>query len=111
MKLFLLWINLSNIVDTVEDRIQNAILTAFDIVSTPRIELAVRSLNSSCGRDSTSVTEISQHGERVGITASLENVSQRKNTIYLLNTNDEPRRNITDKVSRLSVPRPHFDAH
>ena len=39
----------SNIVDTVEDRIQNAILTAFDIVSTPRIELAVRSINSSSG--------------------------------------------------------------
>ena len=89
---------MGNIVDTVEDRSQNAILTAFEIIFTPRIELAVRSLNASSGGDATSVTAISQHGERVGITASFENLSQKKKTIHLLNTNDEIRRDIPDEV-------------
>ena len=35
-----------NIVDTVEHRIQSAILTAIDKIITPRIELAVRSINA-----------------------------------------------------------------
>ena len=39
-----------NIVDTVEDRIQNAILTAIDNIIAPKIELAIRSLNASSGR-------------------------------------------------------------
>ena len=33
-----------NIVDTVEDRIQNAILTAIDNIVSPKIELAIRSI-------------------------------------------------------------------
>ena len=33
---------MSNFVDTVENRIQNAILTAFDNIVTPKIELAIR---------------------------------------------------------------------
>ena len=45
----------SNIVDTVEDRIQNAILTAVDIIVAPKIELAIRSIIASSGRDVTSV--------------------------------------------------------
>ena len=97
------------IVDTVEDWIQNAILTAFDKNFTPRIELAVWSIFASSGRDATCVTAILKHGERVGIFASFENVSQRKNTIHLFNTNDETRRNNSDEVSGLSVPVAHFD--
>ena len=42
---------MSNIVDTVENRIQNAILTAFDNIVAPKIELATRSINASSGRD------------------------------------------------------------
>ena len=42
---------MSNIVDTVEDRIQNAILTAIENKVTPKIELAIRSVNASSGRD------------------------------------------------------------
>ena len=38
---------MSNIVATDEDRIQNSILTAFDIFVAPKIELAVRSINAS----------------------------------------------------------------
>ena len=64
---------MSNIVDTVEDRIQNAILTAIENIVEPKIELAVRSINASSGRDVTSVTANSERGERVGINASFEN--------------------------------------
>ena len=46
----------NNIVDTVEDRIQNAILTAIDNIVVPKIELAVRSINASFGKDATSVS-------------------------------------------------------
>ena len=47
---------MSNIVDTVEDRIQNAILTAIENIVAPKIELAIRSINASSGRDPTSVS-------------------------------------------------------
>ena len=52
------WIDreMSNIVDTVKDRIQNAILTAIDCVVAPKIELAIRSINASFGQDATIVT-------------------------------------------------------
>ena len=43
--------HLGNIVDTVENRIQNAILTAIDNIITPRVELAVWSINAPFGRD------------------------------------------------------------
>ena len=46
----------SNIVDTVEDRIQNANLTAIENIVAPKIELAIRSINASSGRDATSVS-------------------------------------------------------
>ena len=46
----------NNIVDTVEDGIQKAFLTAIDNIIAPKIELAIRSINASSGRDGTSVT-------------------------------------------------------
>ena len=67
---------MSNIVDTVEDRIQNAILTAIDNYVAPKIELAIRSINASSGRDATSVAANSEYREHVGINASFENTSQ-----------------------------------
>ena len=100
---------LSNIVDTVEDRIPNANLTAIDSIFTPRIELAVRSINASSGRDTTSVTANSERGERIGITASFENESEKNKTLHVFNTNDETRKNIPDKVSELSVPGTQID--
>ena len=77
------------IVDTVEDRIQNTILTAIDSISTPKIESTIRSINASSGRDATSVTANSERGERVGLTASFELVSERIYTLHVLNTDDE----------------------
>ena len=66
---------MSNIVDTVEDRIQNAILTAIDNIVAPKIEFAIRSMNASSGRRATSVSANSEGREHVGIIASFENAS------------------------------------
>ena len=100
---------MSNIVDTVEDRIQNAILTAIDNIVSPKIELAIRSINASSGRDATGVTANSERGEHVGINTSFENASGCNNTLHVSNVNDETRHNIPDVVSELSVPETHFD--
>ena len=97
---------MSNIVDTVEDRIQNAILTAIENIVTPKIELAIRSINASSGRDVTSGTVNSEREEQVGIDAFLENASENNNTY---NGRDETRINILNEVSGLSVPETHFD--
>ena len=80
---------MSNIVDTVEDIIQNAILTAIDSIVTAKIELAIKSINASSGRDATSVTANSEHGEHVGISASFENASGNNNVLHATNVNDE----------------------
>ena len=100
---------MSNIVDTVEDRIQNAILTAIENIVTPKIELAIRSTNASSGRDVTSVIANSERGERVGINASFENASENNNTLHVPSVSDETRLNIPDEVGELSVPETRFD--
>ena len=100
---------MDNIVDTVEDRIQNAILTCIENNVAPKIELAIRSINASSGRDATSVTANSERGERVGINASFENASENNNTLCVPNVSDETRLNIPDEVSELSVPETRFD--
>ena len=100
---------MSNIVDTVEDRIQNAILTAIENIVAPKIELAIRSINASSGRDVTSVIANSERGERVGINTSFENASENNNTLHVPSVSDETRLNIPDKVGELSVPETRFD--
>ena len=100
---------MNNIIDTVEDRIQNAILTAIDNIVPPKIELAIRSINASSGRDVTSVSTNSECMEQVGINASFENASGNNNTLGVSKVNDETRHNIPDEVSELSVPETHFD--
>ena len=100
---------MSNIVDTVEDRIQNAILTAIENIVAPKIELAIRSINASSGRDVTSVIANSERGERVGINASFENASENNNTLHVPSVSDETRLNIPDEVGELSVPETRFD--
>ena len=99
---------MNNIVDTVEDRIQNAILTAVENIVAPKIELTIRSINASSGRDATSVTANSERGERVGIEASFEIASESNNTLRIPNVSDETRLNIPDEVSELSVPETRF---
>ena len=100
---------MNNIIDTVEDRIQNAILTAIDNIVAPKIELAIRSINASSGRDVTSVSANSERREHVGINASSENASGNNNTLGVSNVYDETRHNIPDEVSELLVPETHFD--
>ena len=97
------------IVDTVEDRIQNAILAAIDNIVALKIELAIRSLNAFSGRDVTSVSANSECREHAGIGASFENASENNNTIGVTSINDEARRNSQDGVSELSVPGTQFD--
>ena len=99
---------MSNIVDTVEDRIQNAILTAIDNIVAPKIELAIRSINAFSGWDVTSVIANSERGGRVGINAPFENASEN-NILRVSNVNDETRQNIPEEVSELSVPETRFD--
>ena len=100
---------MSNIVDTVEDRVQNAILTAIDNIIAPKIELAIRSINAPSGRVANNVAANSEGREHVGINASFENASRNNNILHVSNVNDETRQNIPDEVSELSVPETHFD--
>ena len=100
---------LSSILDTVEDRIQNAILTVIDSTVAPKIELAIRLINASSGQDATSVTANSKRGEHVGIIALSGNASGNNNVLHVSNMNDETRNNIPDEVSELSVPETRFD--
>ena len=79
---------MSNINDTVEDRIQNAILIAIDNIVAPKIELATRSINESFGRDAASVDANSERGEHVGINAFFENASGNNNILHESNVND-----------------------
>ena len=100
---------MSNIVDTVGDRIQNAIFTAIENIVAPKIELAIRSINASSGRDATSVSANSERREQVGISTSFENASGNNDTLGVSNVNDEARQNIPDEVSELSVSETRFD--
>ena len=100
---------MSNIVDTVEDRIQNAVLTAIDNIVTPKIELAIRSINASSGRDVTSASGNSERREYEGINASFENASANNRTLGMANTNDETRHDFHDGVSELPVLETQFD--
>ena len=100
---------MSNIVDTVEDGIQNAVLTAIDNIVTPKIELAIRSINASSGRDVTSASGNSERREYEGINGSFENASANNRTLGMANTNDETRHDFHDGVSELPVLEAQFD--
>ena len=100
---------MNNFVDTVEEKIQNAILTAIDNIVASKFHLALKSINASSGRDATSVAANSECREHVEINAFFDNASENNNIQQVLNGNDETRNNILDKVSELSVPETRFD--
>ena len=83
---------MSYAVNTVEYKIQNAILIAVDNIVAPKFKLAIRSINASSGRDVTSVTANSERGKHVGINASFENAPGNNNTLHVSNVNDETMR-------------------
>ena len=64
------------------------------------------SINTSSGRDATSVAVNSECRKHVVINASFENASVNNN---VRNGNDDTRKNIPNEVSELSVPETHFD--
>ena len=72
------------IVDTVADRIQNAILTAIDNIVAPETDGALSSINASSGQDVTSVAANSQGREHMGIIA-FENASGNNNVRHISN--------------------------
>ena len=84
-------------------------MTAIDNIITPKIELAIRSINASSGRDVTSVSANSKRRERVGVNACFENEPRNNDTLDVSNVNEETRHNIPDEVSELSVSETHFD--
>ena len=100
---------MSNIIDTVEDRIQKAMLSAIDNIVAPKIQLAVRSITASSGRDVTSVAANSERREHIGINASFENASENNNIPHISIVKDETRHNILDEVSELSFRDTLFD--
>ena len=100
---------MSNIVDTIEDRIQNAILTAMDNIVAPKTELAIRSKNASSGRDVTGVTANSERWEHAGTNNSFRNASGNNNVQHVSIVNVETRNIIPDEVCEPSVPETHFD--
>ena len=100
---------MSKIVDTVEDRIQNAISTSIDSIEAPKYELAIRSINASSGQDPTSVISNLDCGELVGNNVSFENASGDNNVLHVSIITDESRNIIPDDVSELSVPDTCYD--
>ena len=76
---------------------------------TPKIYLAIRSINASSGRDATSVNANSERGEHAGVSAFFENASENNNVPHVSNVNDETRRDFPDEVSELSVSGTRFD--
>ena len=60
---------MGNTVDTVGNKIENTILTAIDSIITPEIELAIKAINASSGRDAASVMASSECGEHIRISA------------------------------------------
>ena len=70
---------MSNIVDTVEDGSENAILITVHNIHAPKIDLAIRSINASSGQDATSVAANSECRQHVGTNAYFENASENNN--------------------------------
>ena len=84
-------------------------MTAIDNIVAPKIELAIRSINSSSGRDVTSVSANSERREHGGINPPFVSASEDNNLLSVTNINDEPRYNTQDAVSELSATGIHFD--
>ena len=79
---------MSNIFETVKNRIQSGHLTAMIFIITPRIELGVESVNALSVRNVACVTANSERGEQIGNSASYWNVSDKNSSFRGLNSTD-----------------------
>ena len=76
---------------------------------TKSFRIAIRSVNASSGRDTTSVMANSERDEDQLFTGLFENVFVRNSTPHVFGTNDEIRNRSLDAISELSVAREFFD--
>ena len=95
-------------VDTVEDGVQNAFLTAIYDNITPKIELEIKSLNASSRRYVTSALVNSEHDEHKRVSALFQDVNESITTLYVFSSIDETPNNTFDKVGELLVPGTRF---
>ena len=90
---------MNNFVDTVEEGIQNEILTAIDSTTALlllRLKSAFSSINATSRRATASLTANSELGEDVGFIAFCENASGNNNVLQKSNLNDDARKCIPD---------------
>ena len=100
---------MSNIFDTVEDRIHSAILTAIDNIVALKTDLAIRSIKASSGRDVTSESANSERRDYIGYNTSFKNASGNNNIPHVSNVIGETQHNIPVELSELSAPETRFD--
>ena len=84
-------------------------MTVIDKIVAPKVDLAIKSINASSGREVTSVSANSERREHVRIIASFENASGNNNALGVSNVNDGTGHSISDEVCELLVPETHFD--
>ena len=76
---------------------------------TKSFHIAIRLVNASSGRDTTSVMASSERDEQQLFTGLFENVFVRNSTPHVFGTNDEIRNKSLDEISEFSVAGENFD--
>ena len=100
---------MSNVIDTVGDRIQTAILATVNILIALRIEIVVKSMNTSSGCDVACIMVNFERDENPSFNAAFENSSERNNTFLNFNLSDEARGYNLDERGDFAVQRTLFD--
>ena len=94
---------MGNSVDTIGVWMQNPILTALDSFTIPRIELEVRSINASSGRDAASLTVNTEREEGTCLIAYFEDLSEGNEAFHKSNAIDRTRGDIAHEATEASV--------
>ena len=102
---------LSGAVMTVENRMQDAILTAIDDVVIPRNEMAVKSITGSKGHGKEGEV---QNADRTDFCGKIRNTSLMSASSWLsldneLNRNDETRNDVDFKDGNFPALKPNYD--
>ena len=80
-----------------------------DNIITPVIEVAIRSLSASYGRDIAGVTANSERGQELGISARYENICDRNVAFYQLKLTNETRGYNHDEMSKIPASEADLD--